>query len=150
MIVSHKFSLSSFNVFQTFENRPTESSQRPEMALVTVAPTGIDTILLTIASINGSLLIDILSKQLYKISKDIEPNLHCKIMHFFALFAIFTNTLFCTIQIHLSYVESNIMGHPIRLSILEFIWITGKVSLYLFVTERYVMCIPFKIRNVPR
>ena len=113
------------------------------MTLMTIKSIPIDTIILSLASINGYLLFIILSKQLYKISKDRKLNIHCKIMHFFALCTIFTTSLFCTIQIPLSYnsfpiVTSNIMDLPMRVSIPEMIWTTGKVSLYLFVTARYV------------
>ena len=114
------------------------------MAFVTITSIWIDRCVLAIAFINGSFLFVILSKQLYRISKNRNLNTHAKIMHIFALFAIFISTLFNATRIPVSFaiIPSNIMNCSKQSLMMVIIWAAAKVTLYLFCTARYpIFCI---------
>lgn len=116
------------------------------MASLTVRSIWIDTIILSLASINGYLLFIALSKKLCQISKDKKPNIHYKIMHLLALSSIFTSTLFCATQIHPSF--ENITSKHFGFSTISMIGTWRKYSLNLFWKQGIFYALILKIRNV--
>ena len=110
------------------------------MAYMIIDSIGIEKILFSLAFINGFLLFIILSKQVYRMFKNRNVNIHIKIMHLFALSGMFTSTSYCLIQISvmLTIIPYDFMDYSMQSSILQMIWITSKFSISLLLIARYV------------